>query len=189
MNETLNSIRNRRSVRNYLSKQIRDEELDLIIDAGLYAPSAHNQQSWHFTVVQDRQIVDDLNKDAKEAMLKLQDESLMKYAADKDFNIFYNAPSIIVISGEKSSMLPNIDCAAATENMLIAAESMNIGTCWIGLVSYLFKSPEVEKYIKLLQIPQGYEPYYAITLGYKAQPSSEAPPRRGKLVNIIRKQQ
>jgi len=186
MNETINAIRNRRSVRNYLYKQIREDELNLILDAGLHAPSAHNQQSWHFTVVQNRQIINDLNIAAKEAMLKLQDESLMKYAADKDFNIFYNAPSIIVISGEKSAILPTIDCAAATQNMIIAAESLNIGSCWIGLVSYLFRSKEVEKYIKLLQIPQGYEPYYAITLGYKAQPNQEAPPRRAKPVNFIR---
>ncbi len=51
--------------------------------------------------------------------------------------------------------------------MILAAESLGIGTCWIGLVTFLFKSDKAEEFLKLLQIPEGYEPYYAITLGYK----------------------
>jgi len=65
MNETIQTILSRRSVRSYSSEQIKDEELDLILKAGLYAPSAHNQQSWHFTVIQDKEVINKLNKAAK----------------------------------------------------------------------------------------------------------------------------
>lgn len=185
MNETIKAILNRRSIRSYSNEQIKDEELDLIINAGLFAPSAHNQQPWHFTVIKDRKIINDLNSAAKDVMLESEENYLKEVAKDKKFNIFYNAPTVIVISGEKSALIPNIDCAAATENMLIAAESLNIGTCWIGLVSYLFRSNRVNEYIESLKIPEGFEPYYAITIGYKASENIKEIPRRENTVNFI----
>ena len=185
MNETLKTILSRRSVRNYSGEQIKREELDLIIKAGLYAPSAHNQQSWHFTVIEDRIVIDNLNAAAKKAMLNLEEDYLKAIAQDEARNIFHNAPTVIVISGEKSAIAPHLDCGAATENMLIAAESLNIGTCWIGLVSPLFKSEKVQEWIKLLGIPEGFEPYYAIIVGYKAGENTQALPRRENTVTFI----
>ncbi|HSA07199.1 MAG TPA: nitroreductase family protein [Candidatus Gastranaerophilales bacterium] len=186
MNSTINAILNRRSVRSYSHKQIKNEELELILKAGLYAPSAHNQQPWHFTVIQDKKIIKNLNLAAKQVMLELENESLKKYAEDEHFDIFYDVPTIIVISGEKSAIIPDIDCAAATQNMLLAAESLNIGSCWIGLVRHLFMIDKVGEYIKLFNIPEGFEPYYAITLGYKTIEDKPAPPRRENTVNYIR---
>lgn len=185
MNDTIKNILNRRSVRQYRSEQLKTKELESIIEAGLYAPSAMNQQSWHFTVIQNKNIIDNLNKDAKEALTKDGNEYFKKFAEDENYTIFYNAPTIIVISGEKHALKPATDCAAAVENMLIAAESLNIGTCWIGLVTPLFQSEKAGKYIELLNIPEGFEPYYAITLGYKTQENGEAPPRRENTVNFI----
>jgi len=187
MNETIKTIFNRRSVRNYLSEQLKAEELDLIIKAGLSAPSARNQQSWHFTVIQNRKVIDDLNKDAKEVLGKMDDEHLQEIATDENFNIFYNAPTIIVISGEKSATASIVDCSAATQNMNIAAESLNIGTCWIGLVSLLFRSERVQDWIKLLALPEGFDPYYAITLGYKAEENGQPAPRRENTVSFLKK--
>jgi len=186
MNETINTILARRSVRKYSDEQIKENELDLIIKAGLFAPSGCNAQPWHFTVVQNKELIKNLNIDAKKELLKAENETFRTLAANEDFDIFYNAPTIIVISGEKNAPVPQTDCAAATENMLLAAESLNIGTCWIGLVGYLFRSNNAEKYIKLLKIPQGYEPYYAITLGYKVEETQQAPPRKENTVNYIR---
>lgn len=186
MNDTIQTILNRRSVRNYLPQQIKDEELDLILKARLYAPSGHNMQSWHFTVIQDKKIIDNLNHAAKKEMSKADNEYLKEKASDESYHLFYHSPTIIVISGEKSAIVPHLDCAAATENMLIAAESLNIGTCWIGLVAYLFKSEKVNEYIELLSIPDGYEPYYAITVGYKAEENTQPAPRRENTVSFVK---
>lgn len=57
MNEVLNAIRNRRSVRTYLSTQIKQEDLDLIIESDIYAPSGNNDQPWHFTVIQNKEMI------------------------------------------------------------------------------------------------------------------------------------
>jgi len=83
--------------------------------------------------------------------------------------------------------VPQVDCAAATENMLLAAESLNIGTCWIGLVLPLFKSERAEEFEKLFGIPEDFELYYAIAVGYKTAENEPASPRRENTVNFIRK--
>jgi nitroreductase len=187
MNEIIKTILSRRSVRNYSDEQVKSEELDLILKAGLYAPSAHNQQSWHFTVIQNKEVIDNLNKASKEAMLKFDDEYLKKFGADENFHLFYNAPTVIVVSGEKTSIAPRVDCAAAIQNMLIAAESFNIGTCWIGLVTPLFQSERAGDFGNLFEIPANYELYYAVAVGYKAGEDGQAPPRLENTVNFIRK--
>ena len=185
MNEIINTILSRRSVRSYSDKQIKNEELELILKAGLFAPSAHNQQSWHFTVIQDKAVIDNLSEASKEAMLKLNDEHLKKYT-DKNFHLFYNAPTVIVVSGEKAALAPRVDCSAAIQNMLVAAESLNIGTCWIGLVTPLFQSERAAEFAKLYSIPEGYELFYAVTVGYKAEENQPAAPRRENTVNFLK---
>lgn len=186
MNETINTILERRSVRSYSPEQIKDDELNSILKAGLYAPSARNQQSWHFTVIQNKEIIDNLNKAAKEAMLKLDDDNYKKYAENENLHIFHNATTVIVVSGEKSATAPHLDCAAATQNMLLTAESLNIGTCWIGLVKPLFTGERAEEFAQKYSIPEGFELYYAITLGYKTTENESAPPRRENTINFIK---
>lgn len=187
MNETVKTILSRRSTRSYSPEQIKETELDIILKAGLYAPSAHNQQSWHFTVIQNNEVIDNLNKASKEAMLKPEYEYLNKFATDESFHLFYNAPTVIIVSGEKSALAPRIDCAAATQNMLIAAESLNIGTCWIGLVTPLFTSDRAEEFRNLYSIPQGFDLFHSITFGYKMEENSIAAPRRENTVNYLKK--
>ena len=65
---------------------------------------------------------------------------IKKMANNDKFNIFYGAPTVIVVSGRDNAIMPQVDCAAATENMLIAAESLDIGACWNGIVGFLFNS-------------------------------------------------
>lgn len=186
MNETIRTILSRRSVRSYLSEQIKADELDLVLKAGLYAPSAHNQQPWHFTVIQDKAAIDNLNQASKEAMMEFNDEHLAELAQDESFHLFYHSPTVIVVSGEKTAIASRVDCAAATQNMLVAAESLNIGTCWIGLVYPLFVSERAGEFAKLFEIPENYELYYAVALGYKTSENEPAPPRRENTVNYIK---
>lgn len=186
MNEIIQNILNRRSVRVYSEEQIKQEDLDLILQAGLFSPSGCNNQPWHFTVIQNKELMDELNSESKKTLLNSKNDYFKEFATNEKFNMFYNAPTIIVISGQKTAVTPETDCAAATENMLLAAESLGIGSCWIGLLTFLFKSNKKEEYCKKLEIPEGYEPYYAITLGYKKYPNPKPQPRRENTVNYIR---
>lgn len=117
----------------------------------------------------------------------IPDEMVKKMANNEKFNIFYSAPTIIVVSGKTDNMMPEVDCAAATQNMLLAAESLDIGACWNGIVSMLFNNAEaVKKYESKLQIPEGFKPYYAIALGYKEVRMTNAPARRENTVQYIK---
>lgn len=186
MNEVIQNILNRRSVRVYSQDQIKQEDLDLVLQAGLFSPSGCNNQPWHFTVVQNKEIINRLNDETKKELMNSKNDYFKEFATNEKYDVFYNAPTIIVISGEKTALVPQIDCAAATENMMLAAESLGIGTCWIGLVTFLFKSKRCKEYNVLLEIPKNYEPYYAITLGYKKYDNPKPQSRRENTVNYIK---
>jgi len=186
MKETLKVIRDRRTTRKFKAKQIKEEELQAILEAGIYAPSASNKQSWNFTVIQNAELIEELNIEAKEAAKNFPEESLKKMANNDKFNAFYGAPTVIIVSGDDNGLLPQADCAAATENMLIAAEALDIGSCWNGFVSILFNSEKGVKYKSKLNLPDGYTPYYAVLLGYKDVKISNAPERKSNSVQYIR---
>lgn len=82
--------------------------------------------------------------------------------------------------------MPQLDCAAATENMLIAAEALDIGACGSGFISVLFNSEKVSEYKRKLNIPEGYTPYYTALFGYKDVRVSNAPKRKANSVQYIR---
>lgn len=185
MNEVIQNILNRRSVRVYSEEQIKQEDLDLILESGLYSPSGCNTQPWHFTIIQNKEVLNTLNIETKKVLLHCGFENFENYAKNENFNVFYNAPSVIIVSGEKKAVTPETDCAAATENMILAAESLCIGTCWIGLTTFLFRSEEGPKYLEMLKIPEGYEPYYAIALGYKTISNPKPKERRENTVTYI----
>ncbi|AJA49574.1 nitroreductase family protein [Clostridium pasteurianum DSM 525 = ATCC 6013] len=184
MNEILNAIKNRRSIRSYETEQIDQKDLDLILEAGIYAPTAHNDQPWHFTVIQNREKIQYINDKSKELMSKSNVEWIKNMGINPKVNIIYNAPTLIIVSGRKDAVAPLVDCSAAIENMLIAAESLNIGSVWLGLVRFFFElKDEVEK----LGIPENYEPYYGLALGYKADTKNLTAPKRNlNVINYIK---
>ncbi len=184
MNEVLKAIKSRRSLRKYRPEQIKQEELGMIIEAGIYAPSGHNSQPWHFTVVQDRKVIEHINDISKKLMATMEIEWIKKIGLDPDADITYKAPTLIIVSGKEDVPSSKIDCCAAVENMLLAAESLNIGSVWLGFAIFGIQTPgEAKK----LDVPEGYEPYYAFVLGYKEQDSQpDVPSRNYDVVNYIR---
>lgn len=184
MNEVLKAIKNRRSVRKYKPEQISREELDLILEAGIYAPTAGNEQPWHFTVVQDPEVLRYINETVREQMVKSDNEMARNMGANPNFQVTYNAPTLIIVSGRKDAMAPLVDCSAAIQNMLIAAESMNIGSVWIGLIRHLFAH---EGEATKLGITEDFQPFYGVALGYKENDkTAEAPKRKRDVINYIR---
>ncbi|MCG0275468.1 MAG: nitroreductase [Thermosediminibacteraceae bacterium] len=184
MNEVINAIKTRRSIRRFLPEQIKDEEIQAIIEAAIHAPSGHNEQPWHFTVIQNKELIDHFSLVTKKAMAESEVEWIAAMGRNEKLHLFYNAPTIIVVSGRKNSYSALIDCSAATQNMLLAAHSLGLGACWIGLTSFLFK---IEEEVKKLSLPDGYEPFFTVALGYP-DPAKQPRPieRRRNVVNYIR---
>lgn len=184
-NETLKVIKQRRSIRSFKEEQIKEEELQAVLEAGMYAPNA-GDQAWHFTVVQNRELLERLNLAAKEAARNMSFEHLRNLGNDESFHCLYHAPTLIIVSGNEQVPIPlDADCAAANQNLLLAAESLGIGSCWIYFVLMAFDSTEGGELRKLL-IPQGYKPYYAAVLGYKNTTEVKTPERKPDLVTYIR---
>lgn len=181
-NPVLEAIKSRRSIRKYLPEPIKEEELKCVLEAGSYAPSAHNEQSWHFTVIRNKALIDRISAKSKEIMAAEKAGWVRDMGRNELFHVFYHAPVVVVVSMRKDAMSPLVDCSAAIQNMLLAAESLGIGSCWIGLARYYFSLKEE---LPGLGLPAGYEPCYAVTLGYKDQHPSKALPRREGQVSYI----
>ncbi len=184
-NEVLETIKKRRSVRKFLQEKIKPEELDAIIEAGIYAATGHNAQPWHFTVIENKDFINEMSEKTKEAMKKSDIDWVKKMGEKERLHILGNAPMAIVVSGrQENAYSPLTDCANAIQNMIVAAESLNIGTCYIGLTDYFFKDKEN---LKSMNIPDGYVPYYTVSIGYKDPAYTwKAPVRNKDVVNYIR---
>lgn len=183
MNDVIKTILSRRSVRVYTDKQISREDLDLILEAGRYAPTAHNEQPWHFTVVQNKALMDEISDKAKAVMVKSSNDWVKTMGSNPDFHLTYHAPTVIFVSGKKDAMSLESDCSAAIENMLLAAESLGIGSVWVGLLRFYLGLEEAPA--KLL-LPEGYKLFNGIAFGYAGGPKLPAPVRNPDVVTYIR---
>jgi nitroreductase len=185
MNDALKAIANRRSLRKFKPGQISDSELQAVLDAGLQAPTGHNDQSCFFAVVQNAGLAKEISDGGKEAMRQIPIPWISDLGKNEKFNIFYEAPTVIIVAARKGAVSPIADVCAAIENMLIAAESVGVGSCWIGFAKYYFNGPER---LKKLGIPEGYEVEYGVALGHKPDGLSLTRPARKyeRYVNIIK---
>ena len=186
MNETLEVIKKRRSIRKYKPEQIGDQELEAIMEAAIYAPSAMNQQKWHFTVIQNREKLDRMVKIIRENLLKSPIPFFVERAKNPEFNVFYQAPTVVFITADEKAIFIEFDCGAAAENIALAATSLGIDSCIIGMSSVLFDGDNTDEMKKELGIPDGYKYIISIALGYKDMESPPAPPKKEENVNYIK---
>lgn len=150
--DTLEAIFTRRSIRKYKKQSISEKTLHDVLDAGCSAPSAGNQQPWHFIVIDERKflnVIHTFHPSAK--MLKEADKAILVCG---DLNL------------EKFKGYWMIDCAAATENVLLAAHSLGIGACWLGIYP---REGRVAGMRKLFQLPPHIIPFALISLGYPGE--------------------
>lgn len=135
--DVLQAIRERRAVRDFKPEPVSAGALYRLISAASWAPSAMNEQPWHFTIVTDKAVLDEISARAKTWMLK--NLSAMPRPAhfrdiltEQDFHIFYNAPCLVVISAASAGPWMREDAALAAENLMLMATSLGLGSCWIG---------------------------------------------------------
>jgi nitroreductase len=162
--ETLSSvIKKRRSVRKYLKKDVPNRDLEWIFDAARYTPSAGNYQPWEFIVVRN----EDTKKDLVEACYG------QKWMLDAPIFVIacVNLRLAAAVYGERGAKLYGIQAvAAATENMMLMAEALGLGSCWVGAFSEVMIA-------RLLECPEYVRPCAIITLGYPDE-EPRMPPRQ-----------
>ena len=129
MNEILNNIKKRRSVRAYTIHQIVEKDLNTILEVVLYPPSGMNYQTWHFTAVQNNDKLQLLNDCIKKAFAKSDDLHLQERGSNQSYCCYYHAPTLVIVSNESTQWWAAMDCACAIQNMFLAATSLGISSC------------------------------------------------------------
>ena len=183
--EALEAIVTRRSTRNYRPDPVEQEKLDRILEAGRQAPSGGNNQTSHFLVIRRRETMDRLvgmTQKACAAMEVTEDMyRSMKHAvlASKQggYVFCYNAPVLIAVANRKGYGNNIADCACAIENMMVAANALDLGSCWINQLKWLNEDGEILEYLRSLGMKEDERIYGAVIIGYPASESG-LPDRR-----------
>lgn len=172
MNETIQSIMNRRSIREFTEESIPQAALELILQAGIYAPSGHNMQTWRFTVLREPKQI-------------MQLKEIMQQTAEAKQVYFYgfqNPSAVILVSNDRRNHCSVQDSSCAAQNIMLAAHSLGVGSVWVNAWMTLCDEPEVRALLREFQIPEQHIVWASIALGYPKNP--------GKLLakkqNVIR---
>jgi nitroreductase len=165
--ELLEAINGRRSVRDYTDETVSDTVLQELIGLAVQAPSALNQQPWSFVVVKDEGLLTHISDQAKVHMLKAPlaapAQRHRDMLADPKFHIFYHAPVLIVICAVDAGSWGVEDCALAAENLMLAAYSKGLGTCWIGFAQGWLDTADGKS---ALGLPSAFVPVAPIIVGH-----------------------
>ncbi len=164
MNETIKTIKERRSVRAYKDKPIEKEKIDEILECGLLAPNARHLQPWKFIVVTNKDLIKEIAKRVQDKVIDNPRYSFVKERAKtKEDAIFYSAPLVIFILGKKESRWAKLDCSYAAENMMLAAKSLGLGSCPIGMARYIKDEKDITE---KLGFDEKYELIITLVFGY-----------------------
>ena len=171
-------IRTRHSTRKFLQKPVEKEKLEQVIEAGRFAPSGGNNQTTHFIVIQDTAVLTELARIAREEFAKMElapdtYASLAKaiQLSKKGSYVFhYNAPVLILTANRIGFGNNMADCSCAVENMMLMANALDLGSCWINQINWLNENPAMVAYLKKLGMRDGETVYVSMALGY---PDSE----------------
>ena len=164
------TIMTRRSVRNYTTEAVDREQMAKILECGIYAPSAMNMQPWAVRVVDAPDFIEGVTNIAVEQNPQLKEQEGFR-------NFFRNAPTVAFIACPVESYSGEYDCGLLSENMMLAAWSMGVGSCCLGSVVPVMNSEAAKPYLERLQLPEGYKLQVAIAFGYPEPNSTKEPER------------
>ena len=167
--DLMEAMFHRRAVKDYTGAQVAEDTILTLIDAAVQAPSSLDQQPWAFAVYNGKARLKDYSVRAKDHFLitELPPFGMHKRGnslTDPNFNIFYNAGTLVVICAKPGYNAAE-DCSLAAQTFMLAAHGLCLGTCPIGIARPWLQLPEIKQE---LRIPPDYTPIFPLTLGYPA---------------------
>lgn len=172
-NATLQCMKERRSVRAYRQEQINATELNAVLEAGVYAASGRNFQAAKLVAVQDRE--------TRDLLSKLNAEFL-----GVETDPFYGAPTIVVVLADATRPTCVEDGSLAIGNMMLAAHSIGLGSCWIHRAREVFADPRGQELMRRWGVPENFVGVGHCALGYATDPLPPAPPRKeGNVIRVL----
>lgn len=172
MNEVLNTLQSRRSIRKYKTDQISQTELDAILQAGTYAASGNGKQSALLVAVQNPELV---------AHLSSMNAKIMGVTSDP----FYGAPTVVIVLADPEWVTYVEDGCLVLGNLMNAAASLGIGSCWIHRAKEEFESPDGKELLKQWGIPERYVGIGHCILGYPDETPKAAPRKQGYIKKVL----
>ena len=173
-NEVLNTILSRKGVKQYKSNPVPRELLEAIVAAGIAAPNAFNRQAWHFSVITNKTLLEEIDAETNH---RLGDE--------EGYHSLYGAPVLIVISSARDNNFAKQDCSAANENMALAAKSLGLASRYLDVPNLYTNTPEGAGCKEMCGIPKDYDTVCFLCLGYSDDISEQPTPKRGDVVNYV----
>lgn len=164
-------ILSRRSIRDYKEEPVSREEMGKILECGIYAPSAMNMQPWAVRVVDNKEFLDGVTAIAVKQNPKIAEQPNFR-------NFFRNAPTVAFVACPEVSYSGEYDSGLLSENMMLAAWSMGIGSCCLGSVVPVMYTEEAKPYLERLELPEGYKLLVGIAFGYPADEHTPEAPER-----------
>lgn len=195
--DALEAILTRRSTRNYRQDEVEAEKIEKILEAARQAPSGGNNQTNHFLVIRNPEVLRKLALMAEEAFAGMEiTEDTYKSLKNSivlskrgGYVFYYNAPVMIVVANRNDYGNNIADCACAIENMMVAANALDLGSCWINQLKWLNEDPGIVDYLHTLGIKEDERVYGSVIIGYPASdsglPNRSLMPQKGNEVTYI----
>lgn len=195
--EVLEMIKSRRSTRKFQKREVEREKIDLILEAGRYAPSGGNCQTTHFLVIENKEVLDTLTKMVQEAFAKMEETPGMYKSIVNSIRlskrgnyVFHYQPAVLIVTANQKEYGNNIaDCSCALENMMLEANALELGSCWINQLKWLNEETEIVAYLQSLGMKADERVYGALAIGYAdtedGLPNRKPLPRIGNEVTYI----
>lgn len=193
-NVVLETIKNRRSIRKYQAKQVPADKLEAVLEAGQYAPTGGNSQSIHFLVIQDEKILAQLRTLVESEFAKMEPYEGMnpsvKGSCEKSkkggYDFTYGAPTVIVVSNRRGYANALADSACALMNMMLAADSVGLGSCWVNQLHWLEENEAVREFLAKLGLPMEETICGGLSLGIADGERQPPLPRTGNKITYAK---
>lgn len=186
---TFETIKNRKSVRTYQNRPVEAEKIKAIVEAGNMAAATPMAGKVYFHAVTNSEILDQISAATKAVMQKSGVEMLVKLASNEEYSPIYHAPAAVVVSTDKAEdpntqSMATANAACASENMLLAATDLGLGSCYLMSPTMAFQAPELREKVNL---PESAAPVSVIVFGYTddTAPHAERPENPDNIFYII----
>lgn len=168
--ELMDAIYTRRSHRAFTNQPVAREAVEKLLSAAVQAPSASNMQPWAFAVIEDAALLREISDASRHLLLDEMDDGPQSSAyrarlSNPDFNIFYNAGTLVLVLASQETPFGAGDCCLAAQNIMLSAHDLGLGTCWIGFAQMYLNRPEAKS---KLGIPEGYAVAAPLIVGHPA---------------------
>lgn len=195
MENALEFIKSRRSTRKFSPRPVEQEKLEAVVEAGRYAPTGGNSQTTHFIVIRNRQVLGHLADLVKETFAGMIAEpgtyrsiAASIRASKAGHYVFHYDPPVLILTANQRDYGNNMaDCACALENMMLEANALDLGSCWINQLRWLNEDPQILACLRTLGLGENERVYGALSLGYPESglPNRTSTERHGNPVTFV----